>query len=528
VIKEVPRLAEDTAARQEAVQQRERAESLEKKAEEEEHKRLAAEAAAAKAKEETAKATMPPPVVLKAVPVGTPATTTKSLPFENSLGMKFVPVPIGAGESKGQRVLFSIWETRSKDYAAFVKATSHDAGDDWKTYIFKDFPVGRGMGENTEESNHPVANVSYNDAVVFCEWLTKKDRASGHIGPKDEYRLPTDTEWSLVVGIGDMEDASASPQDKDGKLTGIYPWGTSYPPPTGSGNYADTAAKTKFGGDWSIIEGYTDGYATTAPVGTFNANSLGLYDLGGNLWEWTSSAWETGSTSYVLRGGSWDSGAESSVLSSIRRDDSRDYRYYYGGFRCVLVVGGGSTSGKVKTSSDPTATSEFGGKSTSVTATIQGRPSKFVVARDPARATISLPYANSLDMLFVPVPETNVLFSVFETRGRDFARYPGSGTDEEIVTAMAGNWKECEYEGIAVGRGEGETAVTSHHPVVNVTWGDAKGFCDWLSAQDRKAGVSSQPSFNYRLPTDAEWSAAVGVADEPKELQSRNSSSALG
>jgi formylglycine-generating enzyme required for sulfatase activity len=271
---------------------------------------------------------------------------TKAAPFTNSLGMKFVPVLTYKG---GEKVLFSIWETRSKDYAAFMKSGSYTMSgtdaEDWKTYLYKEVPVGRGEGEEAENSSHPVANVSQDDGVAFCVWLTKRDRASGLIGPQDEYRLPTDTEWSYAVGIGDKEDASASPKEKDEagktKLADIYPWGGGFTASAISGNYADTAAKTKFGSDWSTIDGYADGYATTAPVGSFKANSLGLYDLGGNLWEWTSSDYEPGSTSRVLRGGSWDGSTESILLSSYRNDGTRGLRGYNGGFRCVLVVGGG-------------------------------------------------------------------------------------------------------------------------------------------------------------------------------------------
>jgi serine/threonine protein kinase len=270
---------------------------------------------------------------------GTRTPATKDAPFENSLGMKFVPVPIGAGETKGQWVLFSIWETRSRDYAAFVKDSGHDAGEDWKTSSYKGVPVGRGEGERAEESSHPVANVSHDDAVAFCAWLTKKDRASGLIGPGDEYRLPTDREWSYAVGIGDQEDASASPKDKSGQNTDIYPWGSTWPPPVGSGNYADSAYKAKFGSDWGTIDGYTDGYATTAPVGSFKANTLGLYDLGGNLWEWTSSPYEAGSAARVVRGGSWFDVGRDFLASSYRLYYSPDFRDCDRGFRCVVVVG---------------------------------------------------------------------------------------------------------------------------------------------------------------------------------------------
>jgi hypothetical protein len=288
------------------------------------------------------------PQGVSVIPSSSPAPealrdVTKAAPFTNSLGMKFVPVLTYKG---GEKVLFSIWETRSKDYAAFVTATSYDAGEDWKTYSYKEIPVGRGAGEDAEESSHPVANVSHDDGVAFCVWLTKKDRASGLIGPKDEYRLPTDNEWSYAVGIVDKEDASATPKEKSEagktKLADIYPWGGSFTASAISGNYADEDAKARGVDTFGVIEGYHDKHATTAPVGSFTANSFGLYDLGGNLWEWTSSEWEPGSPSRVLRGGSWYNDSESSLLSSYRVDFTRGNRYYRGsGFRCVLVVVGG-------------------------------------------------------------------------------------------------------------------------------------------------------------------------------------------
>ncbi|WP_395744784.1 caspase family protein [Prosthecobacter sp.] len=264
-------------------------------------------------------------------------TASKDAPFVNSLGMRFVPV---LGYKDGRKLLFSIWETRSKDYAAFVKATGHDAGEDWKTDAFLTVPVGRGEGESAEESSHPVADVSYEDAAAFCDWLTKRDREAGLIGAQDEYRLPTDVEWSHAVGIGEKEDASASPKDKHGELTDTYPWGVRYPPPTGSGNYADTASKVKRIDINGSIEGYSDGYATTSPVGRFEPNGLGIYDLGGNLWEWTSSVWEQNGN-HVLRGASWKDSSSIRLISSCRLSIHPGFRSGFYGFRLVLATGAG-------------------------------------------------------------------------------------------------------------------------------------------------------------------------------------------
>jgi formylglycine-generating enzyme required for sulfatase activity len=276
----------------------------------------------------------------------TPASATKANPFINSLGMKFVPTV--EYKSEGRKVQFCIWETRSRDYAAFVKeagstrpaAAASDA-DDWRSYQYKGVPVGRGASERAEDSLHPAANVSWDDAKAFCAWLTKKEQASGVIGSKDSYRLPTDVEWSYAVGIGAKEDAQASPEAKDAKIPGVYPWGGDSPPTGKAGNYADSTAKAKGTALIGAIEGYTDGYATTAPVGSFAPDeTYGLYDLGGNLWEWCEDTYSPKSTARVLRGASWDYYDASNVLSSNRDYFAASGRSNGIGFRCVLVAGG--------------------------------------------------------------------------------------------------------------------------------------------------------------------------------------------
>ena len=151
-------------------------------------------------------------------------------PWENSLGMKFVPVP-------GANLLFSIWETRVQDFEAFVKATGHDAGEGWRD------PASAALGSNMDSTAvfsqtplHPVTSVSWNDAVAFCRWLTEKERAAGKLSAKQEFRLPTDAEWSQAVGL--TAESGSTPQEKDRKIENVYPWGGAYPPPNGSGNYS--------------------------------------------------------------------------------------------------------------------------------------------------------------------------------------------------------------------------------------------------------------------------------------------------
>ena len=258
----------------------------------------------------------------------TPLLATKDAPFVNTLGMKFVPV---VSDQNGKKVLFSIWETRRQDYAAY--AAENSGVDHWKANESQGVPIG-------QKDDEPVVSVSWEDATAFCAWLTETERAAGRIGASDEYRLPTDVEWSYAVGIGEQEDASATPKAKDAKIADVYPWGTGFPPPANSGNYADSSAAAKFGSGFNVIEGYRDGHSITAPVGSYEANSKGLYDLGGNVWEWCGDLYHADQKYCVLRGGSWFSNAPSDLLSSYRSIGLDSLRNAFNGFRVVLVSGG--------------------------------------------------------------------------------------------------------------------------------------------------------------------------------------------
>ena len=294
---------------------------------------------------EAQKPAPPPPSAPKQLTPFERATTTG-----NSLGMKFVSFT----ETPKGRDLGCIHETRSKDFAAFMadkdrgyEMTGKDA-DDWRTYVYKKddnsvgIPVGRGKDEKAEDSSHPVCNVSYEDAQAFCQWLTAKERSQGLIGPKDEYRLPSDADWSLMVGLSKETGSTPQEKSKNGRESGVYPWGTDYPPKNKVGNYADETAKAA--GTTLLdyyVKGYTDDFATTAPVMSFAPNSKGFYDLGGNAYEWCEDWYDADKKYRVLRGASWADDDESGLLSSLRFSYDPGLRYYFIGFRCVLVVGSG-------------------------------------------------------------------------------------------------------------------------------------------------------------------------------------------
>ncbi|MBI4026471.1 MAG: SUMF1/EgtB/PvdO family nonheme iron enzyme [Verrucomicrobia bacterium] len=258
----------------------------------------------------------------------------KGKPFTNSLGMKFAPV----GD-----VLFSVWETRVQDFEAFVQATGHNAEDamnslgvdGWKQRSH----TWREPGFS-QTPTHPVVGVSWEDAMAFCKWLTEKERKDGMLPAHQRYRLPTDTEWTRAAGAGK------------------YPWGDAWPPPEGAGNFAGAEAKDKlWPEDLEPMAQYRDGFVRTSPVGSFKANAFGLFDLGGNAWEWCMDWYrkelnsielrkqspilnedQGGQTYRVMRGGSWfNENSDNSLFSAYRGFVPPGLRYSSRGFRCVLA-----------------------------------------------------------------------------------------------------------------------------------------------------------------------------------------------
>jgi len=161
---------------------------------------------------------------------------------------------------------------------------------------------------------------SYESAMEFCKWLTDTEWQKGLIASNQYYRLPTSKEWSKAL---------------QGTKTRLerFPWGDVWPPPPKSGNFSEDGAYP--------IKGYVDGYKETAPVGSFTANSIGLYDMSGNVNELCSDVYHDkyhGADSYlhVFRGGSFRDSLpeylESEHIGGGQRIDSEL------GFRSVLVV----------------------------------------------------------------------------------------------------------------------------------------------------------------------------------------------
>ena len=133
------------------------------------------------------------------------------------------------------------------------------------------------------------------------------------------------------MGIGGEENASQTPKAKKGKIESVYPWGKTWPPPRGAGNYCgeESGIGVNPGNSWTVIEGYRDGAPRTSVAGQYEANEHGVFDLGGNVWEWCFDEYELGGAweRRVLRGASWFSGFPGDLLSSSRRYDMPTNRY---------------------------------------------------------------------------------------------------------------------------------------------------------------------------------------------------------
>lgn len=227
-----------------------------------------------------------------------PVRASMARPFLNSLGMPFVP-------TARSKTLFCIWLLRIKDYEQYCAGTG-------AVMSAVDFP---------QAPDHPVVNVSWTDAHLFCEWLTKREIWLGLINPRFQYRIPKDEEWSAAVGLS--YEHAMNPRGRSGIVEG-FPWGSDFPPPPGAGNY-----HARLG---------VDDFPNTSPVGSFAPNKFGLYDLGGNVWEWCMDEYEKGSTFRVMRGASCFNDDPEFLMSSHRDKCQPDKGRNNAGIRVVLAT----------------------------------------------------------------------------------------------------------------------------------------------------------------------------------------------
>jgi hypothetical protein len=250
-------------------------------------------------------------------------------PWENGIGMRFAPLD-REFTPLGKELMVSIWETRVRDYRLFVEESQRLPRE--KRHAAPRDP------DFTQGPDHPVVNVSREDAQAFCKWLTDRERKNGRIAETHIYRLPTDLEWSMMVGL--EEEEGISPGWRDARKQTVYPWGVTWPPDENVGNFADaTAAGTPGVSIDRTIAHYNDGFAATAPVGSFKPNAAGLYDLSGNVQEWVEDEYSKLGKNLlgVLRGGGWTSFRSENLLAGSRNAVPPTFQDVIYGFRVVLA-----------------------------------------------------------------------------------------------------------------------------------------------------------------------------------------------
>jgi formylglycine-generating enzyme required for sulfatase activity len=231
-----------------------------------------------------------------------------------------------------------IYPVTRGQFAEFVKDTGYKTEAEGKgggrgfteaNHVFEENPAYSWWNPGFAQTDqHPVVNVTWNDAVKFCEWLSRKEAKI--------YELPTEAQWEYACRAGTTtrfwcgdahESLKGNANVSDASYKAIY-----FPSYRSAGNY----------------ETWNDGYPFTSPVGTFAANPWGLYDMGGNVWQWCADGYapypegsikdpigEENRNRRNLRGGSFDE-PHSECRSAFRRAAEPGFINCNHGLRVVL------------------------------------------------------------------------------------------------------------------------------------------------------------------------------------------------
>ena len=454
---------------------------------------------------------------------------------------------MGAGDLSGSNPVRTVnvspfavgkYEVTRGQYAAFVSATDHHAGNQWRHPGF------------AQTDDHPVVYISWDDARAYVAWLSRRTGK--------RYRLLSESEWEYAARAG---------------TTTRYSFGDSAASLVGNANCDESVCK--------------DGYVKTSPVGRFSANAFGVHDMHGNVREWVEdcwhddyegapsdgSAWTTSCRKTrsrygdrVLRGGPWFSDA-GGMRAASRLGNRLPNRYRAVGFRVARdLLGPAFTVASLRfffrvPPSTLSLTVATGVMPSSPVGTLI--PSLRII-RDPGGLFVSVPTIRItadrelvIEGAFGGCAEEPCVWSgeawltESQAGASDVAVKVGEVTVEvnaakdclecpEMVVVPGGSFRMGDLEGgswsaypvhtvhvppFAVGKYEvtrGQYAAfvsatgydadsqwrwrfpifdqADDHPVIYISWDDARAYVAWLSRRTGK---------RYRLLTESEWEYAA-------------------